>query len=58
MQFSNEQRIVMVTVYLQTGSLRRVQAAFKQQFSERVSPSKPAILQTVNKYRTKGTILN
>ena len=37
MQFSTDQRVFIVTTYLQTGSLQQVRDQFEQHFPERTS---------------------
>ena len=58
MQFSTDQRVFIVTTYLQTGSLHQVQDQFEH-FPKRTSPSKPTNYSEdcYSKYRTDTVVL-
>lgn len=58
MQLSKEQRVFVVTKFLQSGSIRDVQALFEEHFPDRPSPTKTTIWRNVKKYQTEGTSLN
>ncbi|KAF2360603.1 Protein of unknown function DUF4817 [Trinorchestia longiramus] len=58
MQLTNEQRIFINNVYAERKSLKEVQNEFERRFFERSSPTKKTSWNTVNKFRTHGTISN
>ena len=58
MQLTKQQRIFIVLRFNETRSYVQVRQDFGEQFPERNSPSKTAILKTVRKFKDKGTVLN
>ena len=58
MQLTVEQRVFVVTKYLETKSYNAVREAFTRQFPQRNAPTKKTIYKNVKKYQEKGTSLN
>ena len=57
-QLNVEQRIFIVTKYIETRSYNDVREAFRLRFPQRNAPSKKTIYTNVKKYKEKGTSLN
>jgi len=57
-QLTIEQRVFVVTVFHQTGSLQQTRDAFRERFPEREPPAAKTIWANVKKYRDHGTSLN
>ncbi|KAF2365776.1 Protein of unknown function DUF4817 [Trinorchestia longiramus] len=58
MQLTNEQRVFVVTTWISTRSIKRVQAVFAQHFPGQRSPCKYTIWKSANKYQQEGTSRN
>ena len=58
MQLSKEQRIFIVAVHTETRSYKQVKERFDEAFPERTSPSKSTISSTIQKFNSKGSVLN
>ncbi|KAF2368871.1 Protein of unknown function DUF4817 [Trinorchestia longiramus] len=58
MQLTNEQRVFVVTTWISTRSIKRVQALFAQHFPGQRSPCKDTIWKNANKYQQVGTSRN
>lgn len=58
MQLTVEQRVFVVTKYLETKSIDAVKTAFRLQFPNRVPPTHKAIYDNVAKYKRNGTSKN
>ncbi|KAF2344937.1 Protein of unknown function DUF4817 [Trinorchestia longiramus] len=58
MQLTNEQRVFVVTTWISTRSIKRVQALFAQHFTGRRLPCKDTIWKNTNKYQQEGTSRN
>ena len=57
-QLTVEERVLLVTTYLRTGSLEAARNAFRDQFADREPPTKMTVWRNVNKYRETGTSHN
>ena len=58
MQLTDEQRTLIVEVFLRTNSCNEVIATFQQRYPERNSPSFSTIRRNVAKFRRVGSISN
>lgn len=57
-QLTTEQRVFVVSIYLETKSFLAVKDAFRRRFPERNCPCNSTIRKNVEKYRQHGTSLN
>ena len=58
MQLTREQRVFVVTKFLQSGSIQAVQSSFEEQFPDMPFPTKTIVWKIVQKYRSEGISLN
>ncbi|KAF2344201.1 Protein of unknown function DUF4817, partial [Trinorchestia longiramus] len=58
MQLTKEQRVFVVTIWISTKSIKRVEALFAQHFPGRRSSCKDTIWKNTYKYRREGTSRN
>ena len=57
-QLTVEERVLLVTTYLRTGSLEAARNAFRDRFADREPPTKMTVWRNVQKYRETGTSHN
>ena len=58
MQLTVEQRVFVVSLYIETKSYTAVVQAFRERFPERNPPTRRTVYENVRKYRNHGTSLN
>ena len=54
-QLTVEERVLLATTYLRTGSLESARNAFRDRFADREHPTKMTVWRNVKKYRETGT---